>query len=72
MKWFERKTIFFKPYSLAGWGLFMLTLGYCTYAFIEAKEHANSLSDVLIQWVFRVALVGVMYSVIAYFTSPEE
>ncbi len=72
MQWFVRKGIFFKPSSAIGWGLLALVLIYCVYAFIEVDKHSHSASDTLVNWSFRVILVGVMYSIIAYFTSAKE
>ncbi|MEZ4905631.1 MAG: hypothetical protein R2822_29645 [Spirosomataceae bacterium] len=72
MQWFVRKGIFFKPTSLIGWGLLLLTVGYAVYAFIEVERHAHSASDTLINWSFRVILIGVFYSMIGYFTSAKE
>ncbi|NBB17794.1 hypothetical protein GVN20_00370 [Runella sp. CRIBMP] len=72
MHWFVRKGLFFKPSSLVGWGLLTCTLAYCVLAFIEVDKHSHSVSDTLINWLFRVILVGLVYSIIAYFTSPKE
>jgi hypothetical protein len=72
MQWFVRKGIFFKPSSAIGWGLLALVLIYCVQAFIETNKHSHSVGDTLANWFFRVILVGVMYSIIAYFTSAKE
>lgn len=72
MQWFIRKGLFFKPSSVVGWGLLAVALIYCVYAFIEIDKHSHSGSDTLINWFFRVILVGLAYSIIAYFTSPKE
>lgn len=72
MQWFVRKGIFFKPSSPIGWGLLVLVVVYSVFAFIEVDKHYHLVSDTLINWFFRVLLVGVMYSIIAYFTSAKE
>jgi len=72
MQWFVRKGIFFKPSSYVGWGLLVLTVGYCVYAFIEVDRHSHSVSNTLINWFFRVILIGLFYSLIGYFTSEKE
>jgi hypothetical protein len=72
MHWFVRKGLFFKPSSIVGWGLLTVTLAYCVLAFIEVDKHSHSVSDTLINWIFRVILIGLAYSIIAYFTSPKE
>jgi hypothetical protein len=72
MQWFVRKGIFFKPSSAIGWGLLVLVVVYSVFAFIEVDKHSHSVSDTLINWLFRVILMGVVYSIIAYFTSAKE
>lgn len=72
MHWFVRKGLFFKPTSLVGWALLAVTAAYSLHAFIEMNEHAHSTSEMLINWLFRVILAGVAYTIIAYFMSEKE
>ncbi|MFN8354508.1 MAG: hypothetical protein U0Y10_08685 [Spirosomataceae bacterium] len=71
MHWFTRKGIFFKPVSVVGWVILGLVVFYGIHAFIEIDEHSHSASDTLINWFFRMLLVGLFYSVVGYFTSKE-
>jgi hypothetical protein len=66
--WFKRIGIFFIPASLAGWLLFLVGLAYSVYTFIDIDSRSHSVSDTLINFVFNLLIIGVVYSLIAYFT----
>lgn len=72
MHWFVRKGIFFKPTSPVGWALFTLVAMYAVHALIEVNEHSHSTMETIINWFFRVILVGVAYTIVAYFMSEKE
>lgn len=70
--WFNRYGIFFLPKSLIGWLIFMLALVYAIYLFIEIDNRSHSVSDTLMNWVFNCLLIGLVYTLVAYFTSKEK
>lgn len=72
MYWFKRKSIFFLPTSAIGWLILLLGIGFSVYTFIDIDSRSHSVSDTLINFVFNLLLIGLAYSVIAYFTSRSE
>ncbi len=72
MNWFKRKSIFFLPTSLIGWLIFAVAGIYSAYIFIDIDSRSHSVSDTLINFVFNLLIIGVVYSAIAYFTSDRE
>ena len=72
MNWFKRKGIFFLPASAIGWLIFLSGGAYAVYTFIDIDSRSHSVSDTLINFVFNLLLIGVAYSVIAFFTSKSE
>ena len=71
-KFFKRRGIFFIPVNVIGWLLALLALGYCVYLFIDIDSRSHSVSDTLINFVFNAMIVGVVYSLIAFFLSRIE
>jgi membrane protein DedA with SNARE-associated domain len=72
LKWFVRKGILFFPVSVIGWLISITGLALCVYLFIDIDSRSHSASDTLINFVFKALLVGVVYSLIAFFTSKEN
>ena len=72
VNWFTRKGIFFFPVSLVGWLIAIAALGYCVYLFIDIDSRSHSVSDTLMNFVFKALLVFAAYSIIAFFTSKEK
>ncbi len=72
--WFRRAGIFFFPASFAGWILFLAGLGYAVYSFREIDSKSHSVSDTLMNFVFRLLLIGAVYALVAFLTSrvPEK
>ena len=70
--WFTRKGIFFLPASLPGWIIFGAAASYAVYLFIDIDSHSHSVSDTLINWVFNCLIVGVVYSLIGFFTEKRK
>ena len=70
MNWFVRRGIFFVPVSL-GWLLLGITAAYLVWAFPDIDGRSHSVSDTLINWVFNVLIVGMLYSVIGYCTERK-
>lgn len=72
LNWFTRKGIFYRPASIAGWLILALALAYAVYTFIDIDSRAHSVSDTLINFVFNLLLIGLIYTVIAYFTESRN
>lgn len=72
LNWFIRKGIFFLPYSIVGWLIFILAVVYAVYLFIDIDSRSHSASDTLINWVFNCLMVGLGYSLIGFFTEKKE
>ncbi len=67
--WFRRVGIFFAPVSLSGWIILLAALAYSVYSFIDIDSRSHSVSDTLMNFVFRLFIIGVIYSLIGLFTS---
>ncbi len=72
MNWFKRKGIFFFPASAMGWLIFVLAGGYTVYLFIDIDSRSHSVSDTLINFIFNLLIIVIVYSAIAFFTSERE
>jgi hypothetical protein len=71
-EWFIRRDIFFIPCSPTGWALLSLVVLYAIYAFVEIDRTSHSISDTLMNLVFRMFFVSLAYSAIALFTCKKE
>ena len=69
MNWFRRKGIFFMPSSPAGWMIFSAAIIYSVYAFIDIDSRSHSVSNTLMNFVFNLIIIGVVYSLIAFLSS---
>ncbi|HVW95591.1 MAG TPA: hypothetical protein VHA56_06460 [Mucilaginibacter sp.] len=72
LNWFTRKGIFYLPVSLIGWVLLLFAVAYAVYVFIDIDSHSHSVSDTLTNFVFNLLLIGVVYSIIGYFTEARK
>jgi hypothetical protein len=72
LNWFTRKGIFYLPVTIAGWVILAIAAGYAVYTFIDIDHHSHSVSDTLINFVFNLLLIGLIYTVIAYFTEARK
>jgi hypothetical protein len=68
LNWFTRKGIIFWPASVIGWIILALAVAYAVYTFIDINGRSHSVSDVMINFVFNLLLIGLIYSIIGYFT----
>jgi len=68
LNWFTRKGIIYWPVSVIGWMLLIIAVAYAVYTFIDIDSRSHSVSDTLINFVFNLLLIGLVYSVIGYFT----
>ena len=71
MNWFVRRGLFYRPISLTGWVLLAAAIAYLAWAFVDIDSRSHSASDTLISWFFNTLLVGMIYSVIGYFTEKR-
>ncbi|MDB5088932.1 MAG: hypothetical protein JWR09_2926 [Mucilaginibacter sp.] len=72
LNWFTRKGIIYWPASVIGWVILVIAAAYAIYTFIDIDSRSHSVSDTLINFVFNLLLIGVVYSVIAYFTEARK
>jgi hypothetical protein len=68
LNWFTRKGIIYWPVSVIGWVIFTIAAAYAVYTFIDINNHSHSVSDVMINFVFNLLFIGLVYTVIGYFT----
>jgi len=69
--WFKRYGIFFLPAGIPGWIVFLAGLAAAVYSFHEIDSRSHSVSDTLINFVFRLLIIGAVYSMLAYLTSRK-
>ena len=67
--WFKRIGIFFIPITIMGWLLLVAGIAYAVYLFIDIDSRSHSVSDTLINFVFNLFILGVIYSLLAFLTS---
>ena len=72
LRWFRRHALFFVPASIVGWAILFAAMAYAVYVFIDIDRRSHSVSDTLINFVFNLLLIGLVYSLIAFFTSGGE
>jgi putative effector of murein hydrolase LrgA (UPF0299 family) len=70
--WFKRVGIFYIPASIFGWMILVAGLIYAIYNFIDIDRRSHSVSDTLMNYVFRLLIIGAFYSLIGYFTSRAQ
>ncbi len=68
LNWFTRKGIIYRPASIVGWVILIMAGAYAIFTFIDIDSRSHSVSDTLINFVFNLLLIGVIYSIIGYFT----
>jgi hypothetical protein len=72
LPWFKRYGILHIPVSVMGWFLFFVGLAYAVYVFIDIDSRSHSVSDTLINFVFKLLIIGAVYTLIAYFTGNPQ
>jgi hypothetical protein len=70
--WFKRTGLLFIPASAAGWLLITAASAYAVYSFIDIDSRSHSVSDTLMNFVFRLLIIVAVYSFIAYLTSRTD
>jgi len=69
LPWFKRIGIFFIPITIMGWLLLVAGIAYAVYLFIDIDSRSHSVSDTLINFVFNLFVLWVVYSLGAFLTS---
>ena len=69
---FRRIGIFFIPANFIGGIILLAGIGYAVYAFIDIDRRSHSVSDTLINFVFRLLIIGAVYSLIAFFFTRRK
>jgi hypothetical protein len=72
LNWFKRIAIFFIPSSLPGWLIFSACVVYAVYSFSDIDSRSHSVSDTLINFVFRLVIICAGYSLVAYLASSRK
>jgi len=72
LNWFTRKGIIYRPASIAGWVLLGIAAALAVYMFIDIDGRSHSVSDTMINFVFDLLLIGLIYTIIAYFTEAKR
>ena len=72
LKLFRRNGIFFIPTSLIGWIILLAGVAYAVYTFIDIDSRSHSVSDTLINFVFRLLIIIAVYSLVGYLTSRSQ
>jgi hypothetical protein len=72
LNWFTRKGIIYRPASIVGWLILAIALAYTVYTFITIDSHSHSVSDTMINFVFNLLLIGLVYTIIGYFTESKK
>ncbi|WDZ99095.1 hypothetical protein [Mucilaginibacter sp. SJ] len=71
LNWFTRKGIIYLPVSIVGWIILIIALTYAVFTFIDIDKRSHSVSDTLINFVFNLLLIGLLYTLIAFFTEKK-
>ncbi len=52
-----------------GWLLLLVSVFYAVYTFIDIDSRSHSVSDILINFVFNLLIIGAVYSLVAFITN---
>ncbi|WP_295793568.1 hypothetical protein [Mucilaginibacter sp.] len=72
LNWFTRKGIIYWPASIAGWVILVLATAFAIYSFIDIDSRSHSVSDTLTNFVFNLLLIGLVYTIVGYFTEARR
>ena len=72
LNWFTRKGIFYLPVTSPGWLILAIAAAYAVYTFIDIDGRSHSVSDTMINFVFNLLLIGLIYTIIGYFTEVRK
>lgn len=71
LNWFTRKGLIYWPVSIYGWVILIIAFAFAVYTFIDLNSHSHSVSDLMINFVFNALIIGLIYTVIGYFTEKK-
>jgi len=71
LNWFTRKGIIYRPITVMGWVILATAAAYAIFTFIDIDSRSHSVSDTMINFVFNLLLIGLIYTIIAYFTEGK-
>ncbi len=69
--WFKSVDGILVPASIIGWLISAGALGYLIYAFREIDVRSHSVSDTLMNFAFRLAIVFAGYVAVAFVASKK-
>ena len=72
LHWIKRIGIFFVPVSLMGWIVLLVGIAYAVFSFIDIDSRSHSVSDTLMNFVFKLLIIGAVYSLIGFMTRAKE
>lgn len=72
LNWFTRKGLIYRPASIIGWVILVIAAALSVYTFIDIDHHSHSVSETLINFIFNLLIIGLFYTVLAYFTEARE
>ncbi len=72
LNWFIRKGIFYIPTSIIGWVIFGICILSLIYIFMRIDSQSHSVSDTLINFIFNALIIGLCYTMVAWFSAKKE
>ena len=70
IRWFRKNGYFFLPYSVMGYIVLAIFIAVAVRLFISIDSRSHSVSDTLLNVLFNYVILGAVYHVIGYLTSP--
>ncbi|MDB5139979.1 MAG: hypothetical protein JWR12_1895 [Mucilaginibacter sp.] len=71
LTWFTRKGLIYWPVSIIGWLILIFALMYAVYTFIDIDSRSHSVSDTMINFVFNLLVIGLIYTIIGFLTEKK-
>ena len=71
LPWFRQVGIFFFPRNITGWIVLIIAVVFAVFKFIDIDSRSHSVSDTLINFVFYLIIIGIVYSIIGFLTSGK-
>jgi hypothetical protein len=72
LPWFKRFGLFHLPVSLVGYIILLAAVAYAVYIFIDIDSRSHSVSDTMMNFVFNLLIIGVIYTIIGFITSARK
>lgn len=71
LNWFVRKGLLYRPVTTIGWLILIAAVIFSVYTFIDVDSDSHSVSDTLINFVFNLLIIGLVYTLIAFITEKR-